>query len=184
MICNREPAYIITNGIKCLAAILVMAGFGIAAGADTLPSTLNSTTLTATVSEQATISVPANVTFTVTNVAVTTAAASGTISCTNIVLNNTKALRMSLQANAAAFTPPAGGSVTWSASDVTWDVGSWGAGPTGSAGTLSSAAFGTVVQTAANAASVTGSCTFTLAAKAVDRAGNHTLAMTWKVESL
>jgi hypothetical protein len=177
----------IVNSTRLFAAIATAAVLpltGIAASADTLPSTLNTTTLTATVSEQATISVPASLTFTVTNVNVTTSVSSGTISCTNIVLNNTKTLKMSLQANAAAFTAPTGGSVTWSASDVTWNTGSWGAGPTGSSGTLSSAAYGAVVQTAANAASLSGSFTLTLASKVVDRAGNHTLALTWKVESL
>ena len=174
--------------MKCFLTVITCGALWavatLAGSADTLPSTLNSTTLTATVSEQATISVPATLTFTVTNVNVTTAVGSGTITCTNIVLNNTKTLRMSLQANAAAFTAPAGGAVTWAAGDVTWSVGSWGAGPTGSSGTLSNAAYGAVVQTAANAASLTGNCTFTLASKVVDRAGNHTLAMTWKVESL
>src|SRR4051794_18234306 len=156
-----------------LTSIALLACGCLAASADTLPSTLNSTTLTATVSEQAVISVPASLTFTVTDVNTTTAVSSGTVSCTNIVLNNTKTLKMSLQANAAAFTPPAGGAVTWSASDVTWNTGSWGVGPTESSGTLSSAAYGAVVQTTANATSLSGSFTLTLASKAVDRAGNH-----------
>lgn len=173
--------------MKNLRALLACTALGltaIAASAETLPSTSHTTTLTATVSEQATISVPAGITFTVTDATAPTTAASGTISCTNVVLANLKTLKISLQANAAAFTPPTGGSVTWSAGDVSWNAGSWGTGPTGTAATLSNSAYATVVTTAANAASVTGSCTFTLAPKAIDRAGSHTLAMTWKVESL
>lgn len=152
----------------------------------TLTDTSQTTTLTANVSEQARVTVPAGVTFNVTNVSSSTAATNASVSVDSIVLATaTKQLRVSLQANAASFTPPVAGATTWGAGDVTWNAATW-TNASGAAGTLSNAAYTTVATCTADAAdcSTTG-LVFTLGAKStVKRAGNHTLVVTWKFESI
>jgi len=150
-----------------------------------LPDTSQTTVLTANVSEQATVTVPAGITFNVTNITVPTAASAASVTVSNIVLGTaTKQLRLSVQGSAASFTPPVGGATTWSAGDVTWNAASW-TNATGSSGTLSSASYNTVADCTADAANCsTTALVFTLAAKpTVKRSGNHTLTMTWKFES-
>jgi hypothetical protein len=173
---------------RCLAACFALSAFtAVSAGAQTvsLPDTSVTTTLTAVVSEQATVSVPGNVSFNVTNITTgTTATAS--VSVSNIVLANaTKQLKVSLQAGAATFTPPAVGVTTWAPGDVSWNASTW-TNATGASGTLSSGAYTEVSTCAADAASCsTNDLTFTLAANpAVKRAGNHTLVVRWKVEAI
>jgi hypothetical protein len=152
----------------------------------TLPDTSQTTILTATVSEQARVTVPASVAFTVADVSSSTAASAAAITIDRIVLATaTKQLRISVQAGAASFTPPVVGSITWAAGDVSWNAATW-TRATGAAGTLSSSAFTAVATCNADAAdcSTTG-LVFTLGAKAtVQRSGNHTLTVTWKVESI
>ena len=151
-----------------------------------LPDTSQTTLLTAVVSEQARVSVPASVSFAVTNVGNTTTAGAVTVAVDRIVLATaTKQLRVTVQAAAGAFTPPVGGAATWSASDVTWNAPSW-TRATGASGTLSSSSFNQVATCDPDAAdcSTTG-LVFTLGAKpSVQRAGNHTLTVTWKFESI
>jgi len=138
------------------------------------------------VSEQARVIAPATVTFNVTDVGSSTPASAASVTVDRIVLATaTKQLRISVQANAASFTPPSVGETTWAASDLTWNAATWSSA-TGAAGTLSSAAYTTVATCAANAAacSTTG-LVFTLGANpAVQRSGAHTLTVTWKFESI
>jgi len=152
----------------------------------TLPDTSQTTLFTATVSEQARVIVPASVSFSVTNVANTTAASSASVTIDRIVLATaTKQLKVSVQAAAAAFTPPVVGATTWAAGDISWNAATW-TRATGAAGTLSSSAFTQIATCDANAAdcSTTG-LVFTLGAKpTVVRSGNHTIVVTWKVESI
>ncbi len=167
------------------AAALVLASsvaFGVAV---VLPDETQQTTINATVSEQANVVVPATVAIAVTDVSSATASGNESVSVTAIVLLEAQALRISLQANAADFTVPAGGTVTWEAGDVTWNAATWTNG-TGSAGTLSNAAYVQVAQSDPNAPStVTSDLVFTLGAKpTVDRAGVHSLLCTWKFESV
>lgn len=151
-----------------------------------LPDTSQTTLLTAVVSEQARVSVPANVSFAVTNVSNSTAAGAVTVGVNRIVLATaTKQLRITVQAAAGTFTAPVGGATTWSASDVTWNASSW-TRATGASGTLSSSSFNQVATCDPDAAdcSTTG-LVFTLGAKpSVQRSGNHTLTVTWKFESI
>jgi len=151
-----------------------------------LPDTSQTTTLTATVSEQARVIVPATVTFLVTNVSASTAASAASVTVDRIVLATaTKQFKVSLQAAASSFTPPVGGATTWAASDVTWNAATW-TNATGSSGALSSSAYNAVATCTADATtcSTTG-LVFTLAAKTtVQRSGNHTLSVTWKFESI
>ena len=151
----------------------------------TLPDTSQTTTLNADVSEQADVTVPATIAFAVTDVSLATPSAAQSVSATSIVLNNGQALKISRQANSTSFTPPAGGTITWAASDVSWPAPAW-TGGIGSLGTLSSAAYNTVATSTANPTELsTTALKFTLAGKStVDRCGTHSLVTTWKFESV
>jgi hypothetical protein len=152
----------------------------------TLPDTSQTTTLTAVVNDQARVSVPSGVTFTVDDIASNTVASEASVTVTNIVLATaSKQLKISLQSDTASFTPPVGGATTWSASDVSWNAASW-TNASGTAGTLSSSAYTTVATCTADAASCnTTALAFTLAARTtVKRSGNHTLVVRWKFESI
>jgi hypothetical protein len=151
-----------------------------------LPDTSQTTTLTAAVSEQARVTVPAGISFNVSDVASATAAGAASVTVSNIVLaTDTKQLKISIEAGAGSFTPPAVGATTWSAGDVTWNAATW-TNATGASGTLSNSSFSEVATCDADAASCsTNGLVFTLGAKgAVRRAGNHTLSVTWKFESI
>lgn len=152
----------------------------------TLPDSSQSTTMTAEVSEQAQVIVPAGVTFNVSNVGAITTASAATVTVDNIVLATaTKQLKISLQASAAAFTPSVALATTWSAGDVSWGAATFTNG-TGALGTLSNVAYSEVGTCAADTASCgTTSLVFELAPNtAVKRSGSHTLVMTWKFESI
>lgn len=173
--------------IFLLVAVLILGLSAIAvATVVTLPNETQSTTFTATVAEQANVTVPATVTFNVNDVTSTTDG-TGAVSATSIVLTDGSALKISLQGDAASFTPPAAGGTTWDVGDVSWVAGDWTNG-TGAIGTLSSAAYIEVATSDANAVSTSSTITFTLAAKAAADpaifAGDHTLVATWKFESL
>ncbi len=150
----------------------------------TIPNSSNTTAVTANVAEQCTINLPATATFTVNDV---TAATTTTVNVdlSNIILTDGHSLHLSLEAANASFTPPSGGSVTWDASDISWGVNSWTNG-TGQAGSLSNASFIPVVFSSNNASELANATLqLTLAAKpTVNRAGAHTLSVTWKVESV
>jgi hypothetical protein len=151
-----------------------------------LPDTSQTTLLTAVVSEQARVAVPAGVSFAVTNVANSTAASAVTVTADRIVLATaTKQFRITVEAAAGSFTPPVVGATTWSAADVTWNAPAW-TRATGASGTLSSVSFNTIATCDADAADCsTTALVFTLGAKStVRRSGNHTLTVTWKFESI
>jgi len=151
-----------------------------------LPNSTQTTTLTANVSDQARVTVPAGVTFAVTNVSANTAASDASVTIDAIVLAAaTNQLKISLQANAASFTPPVAGATTWAAGDVTWNAATW-TNATGASGTLDSSAYNEVATCTADASScTTNGLVFTLGAKAtVKRAGNHTLQVRWKFEAI
>lgn len=151
-----------------------------------LPDTSQTTTLTATVAEQARVQVPSGASFTVNDVSSSTASSAASVTVSNIVLATaSKQLRLSLQAEAASFSPPVGGAATWAAGDVSWNAASW-TNATGAAGTLSNSAYNPVATCTADVASCnTAGLTFTLAANAaVKRSGNHTLVVRWKFESI
>jgi len=172
--------------VFAFGAVAVMAGTASAQVTVSLPDTSATTTLTAAVAEQARVTFPTGVSFTVADVASSTASGSATVNVSNIVLATAgKQLKISLQANAAAFTPPVAAATTWSASDVTWGAGSW-TNATGAVGTLSNSAYTEVATCAADAAScATSALVFTLGAKStVQRSGNHTLVVRWRVESI
>jgi hypothetical protein len=152
----------------------------------TLPDTSRTTTMTATVSEQATVTVPSGVTFNVTNVGQSTDATAASVTVANIVLATaTKQLRVSIQGNASSFTPPVVGATTWDADDVSWNAATW-TNATGASGTLSSSSYTAVATCTADSASCsTTGLVFTLGANTgVRRAGNHVLTVTWRFEAI
>lgn len=167
-------------------ALLVACAGGLAAQTTVaLPDDSQTTTLTATVSEQARVTVPAGVTFNVTDITAITAASAASVTISNIALASpTKKVKVSIQAGAADFTAP-GGADTWSASDVKWNAATW-TNATGAAGTLDHSAYNEVATCTADTASCsTTGLVFTLGAKGtVKRSGNHTLTVTWKIESI
>ena len=179
---NRVVPQLLVAG----AIVLSTAAIANAQTTVTLPDTSQTTTFTATVSEQARVTIPAAISFNVFDVSASHAASAASITIDNIVLATaTKQLKLSIQASAASFTPPVGGATTWSATDITWNAATW-TNATGSSGTLSSSAYNAVATCNANAStcSTTG-LVFTLGAKStVNRSGNHTLTATWKVESI
>jgi len=172
-----------------LFAASAVAMIGTSAWAQTtvvLPDTTQTTTLTATVGDQARVTVPTGVSFAVSDIALSTAASAASVSVANIVLATaSKQLRLSLQAEAAAFTPPVSGSPSWAAGDVAWNAATW-TNAAGAAGTLSSSAYNPVATCTADVSSCsTVGLTFTLAANTtVRRSGNHTLVVRWKFESI
>ena len=171
------------NTIWIVAVVLLVSASLANAVVVVLPNEAQATTFTATVSEQADVTVPATVTFAVVDVSSATQSTESA-SATSIVLTDGNALKISLQASAADFTAAAGGTNTWEDGDVSWNAATWTNG-TGTVGTLINTSYTQVAYTSANAASTaTANLIFTLAADAtVDRAGNHTLASTWKFES-
>jgi hypothetical protein len=176
----------LTHILLTLGVLAASAGLAQAQTTVTLPDTSQTTTLTATVSEQARVLVPIGVTFNVTNVSNNTAAAGASVTIDRIVLATaTKQFKVSLEANAAAFTPPASGATTWAPGDVSWNAATW-TNATGASGTLSNAAFTAVATCTAGVATCsTTALVFTLAAKTtVQVSGNHTLTVTWKFESI
>lgn len=176
----------VQTSVLAFGAVAVMAGTASAQVTVSLPDTSQTTLLTATVAEQARVTFPSGVSFTVADVANSTASGNASVNVSNIVLATaSKQLKISLQANAAAFTAPVSGATTWSASDVTWGAGTW-TNAAGAAGTLSNSAYNEVATCAANAASCdTSSLVFTLGAKStVQRSGNHTLVVRWRVEAI
>ena len=133
--------------------------------------------------EQCVISAPAVIAFNVTDISLPTTV-TVRVDITQIkLIGRDRRLKLSVRANAANFTPPTPGAITWAASDVRWSAGGW-MGGAGSADTLSSTAFREVALSALDAESLTNNTlTFTLAPKDVNRAGSYTLSVTWRVES-
>jgi len=147
----------------------------------TLPDTGQSSTLTATVTEQATVNVPAAISFAVSDVSLSTDASATAITVSGIVLDTvTKQLKISIKAATGSFT---GSGTTYSAGDVSWGTSTW-TGATATPGTLT-----TSFQTLATCtAGVTGCDTtdalFSLAAQPVTTSGAKTLTLNYKFESI
>ena len=148
-------------------------------------STLTST-LNATVDEQAKVTVPATIAFDVDALTASTDSNGQSVTITNIVLaSSSKQLRISLEAAATNFTPPVTGAATWAASDSTWNAASW-TNATGATGTLSHSAFHSVDTCHTDAAACnTTALVFTLAANGnIKRSGVHSIGVVWKIESI
>ena len=142
------------------------------------------TDVSAAAQETVAIEVPSGVSFLVTDVNTSTGGAPNpsTIRFSNANLSLGNALRVSVQADAAAFTPPSGSSIP--PSKVSWTtVGS--AGGMGWNGTLTSSSYSQVFQSDPARASGHVDLAWTLAAPGSGiRAGSHQLTIRWKVESI
>jgi hypothetical protein len=172
------------------ALVCILAGLTVA-GADSLaqttvilPDTSQTTGIVVNIMEQATVTIPSITFFTVANISVPTVSGPATVALSGLLRKTSSTgVALSLRANAAQFTPPQSGAPTWSAADVSWAPGTW-TGATGSAGVLSHASF-TRVATCATDGCSTNTLQFTLGPKpSVTRSGQHTLVVTWKIESL
>lgn len=134
--------------------------------------------------ETVTIGMPSFVSFLVTDLASTTngAPSPSVVNISGASLTTGKALRVSVIADTAAFTPPSGPGIP--IAKVSWQV--LGAnGGTGANGTLSASSYGLVFQ--ANPATASGhvDLAWSLAALGTGiRAGNHQVTIRWKVESI
>jgi hypothetical protein len=143
------------------------------------------TCASAAAQETVNITVPAAVFFNVTDVSVSTSGApsSTRVSFSNATLGS-KFLRVSVQPDVAAFTPPNGSGISIPASKVSWTIAGQNGG-VGSNGTLSSFSSALVFQS--NPATPEGyvDLGWTLAASGSGiRAGNHQLTIRWKLESI
>lgn len=178
---------VIVRTSMVLAATVITAGYASAQTTVALPDQTQTTTMTANVSEQARVTVPAGVTFNVVNTSAITNAGAASVTVDNIALATaTKQLQISVAANALAFTN-AGAGATWASSDVTWGVATFSNAGVGSAGALAGVGtYATVATCAVDvAACSTTNLAFSLAAKpTVKNAGNHTLVITWKFASI
>ena len=144
------------------------------------------TTLTAVVSDQARVQLPSGISFNATSVERPIESDAVSVLLDRIVLPTpTAQVRLSVQAAATSFTPPIAGVTTWDAADVSWTAGQW-SNAEGGAGTLSPTTYSTIATSHADvSSSSTDGLFFTLAAKpTVTRAGNHTLAIVWKIEAI
>jgi len=134
--------------------------------------------------ETVSISVPMAISFPVTDVSRSTSGAPDvtTVSFSNANLSSGRVLRVSVQSDAAAFTPPNGSSIP--VSNVSWNnVGANGG--IGMNGTLSSSSYALVFQSDPAMTSGHVDLGWTLAAPgSAIRAGNHQLTIRWKVESI
>ena len=177
--------FVRTSVIAAVAAL--SAGVASAQTTVALPDTSQTTTLTANVSEQARVTVPAGITFNVTNTSAITTAAAASVTVDNIALATaTKQLAITITPEALSFTS-AGAGATWVSSDVTWNAATFSNAGVGSAGVLAGVATDQLVATCAVnvAACSTTTLAFSLAAKpAVVNAGNHTLVIRWKFASI
>lgn len=140
--------------------------------------------LPASAQDSVTIQVPIGVSFQVSDVSRSSNGSpeSSTLSFSSANLTGGHVLRVSLQADAAAFTPPSGAGIP--ASKVTWTAFS-ATGGTAFNGTVGSSAYNLVFQSAPTATSGQVDLTWSLAAPGSGtRAGSHQLAIRWKVESI
>jgi hypothetical protein len=140
--------------------------------------------VSASAQETVSIAVPVAISFEVTDVSRST---SGTPSVTTVSFSNPnlspgKALRVSVQSDAVAFTAPSGPSIP--ASNVSWsNLGA--SGGIGWNGTLGSSFYTLVYQSDPARTSGHVDLGWTLAAPASGiRAGSHQLTIRWKVESI
>ncbi len=157
------------------------------AGAQTtviLPDTSQTTGVVVNIMENVTVTIPPAAFFSVANISAPTPSSTLTVSASALMRKTTSTgIALSVRAAAPQFTPPQSGLPTWAAADVSWPAAAW-TGATGTAGTLSSAAFTRVATCEVDGCS-TSSLLFTLAPKpGVTRSGAHTLVVTWKIESL
>lgn len=129
---------------------------------------------------------PTSVTFSVFDVSTSAAGSPNPtrLEFSSIDLQAGNALRVSVQAEASTFTPPAPGGTEIPASKVSWTTsGAQGGG--GTSGTMSDTSYGQVFQSTTSASSAQVDVHWTLASIGGGvRAGFHDLTLRWKLESV
>lgn len=136
--------------------------------------------------ESVEVVLPSSVSFTVFDVSI---AATGSpnptrLTFSSIDLQEGNALRVSVQAEAATFTPPAPGGLAIPTSRVSWTT-SGVQGGSGTSGTMSDTSYGQVFQSTTSVSSAQVDVHWTLAAVGGGvRAGWHDLTLRWKIESV
>jgi hypothetical protein len=134
--------------------------------------------------ESVQVSVPGSVTFWVNDVSASSEGSPGaaTVSFESASLNSGRSLRISVRATSSTLTAPSGTPIP--VSSITWTV-TGVAGGTGSSGTLNSSDFTQVFVSSANPTSGAVELRWTLAQPGSGiRAGNHSLALEWRFESV
>jgi hypothetical protein len=176
---------------RVLSLSIVALAMATAAGAtDTvaLPGNSTQTTeLTATVSEQATVTVPTAISFAVVNIGAQTLGSAAAVSVTGILLNTGKNLEISVKAGGDFVTTGSGTGTAFSAGDVIW-TGGTGTHWTGIADStgLSTSTFKAVATCDGTQTSCsTSDAGFKLKANsAVTLLGAQALTMTWHFASI
>jgi len=170
--------------ILCLLPVCLYAGsVTLAGGANENAAT---STMVVHVSEQYLLTVPATIGFQVADTRIDASSTPVSIELKGMVLSRaTQQMKLYLKAATDSFITPAPGAPTWLATDIHWSAGEWQHGA-GKVGTLSAAAFTEVVSSDAGARSLsTNDFEFTLNANPrVIHAGDHSLQVIWKVESM
>ena len=138
------------------------------------------------VSEQCYLTVPAIIGFQIADSRVDTTSTPVFIALNGIVLARaTQQVKLYLKAMTESFVTPVPDAPTWRATDIHWSTGVWQHGA-GQEGTLSAASFSQLVRSDAGATSLTtDGFVFTLHANpSVIQAGDHSLQLVWKIESM
>lgn len=170
-------------------AALAMATVAGAQVTVTLPDVGSQTTLlTADVSEQADVTVPTDISFTVDDISVDTPADAATpVTVTNIVLvSNTAQLKISVAGSAASFS---GAAIPYDVGDVGWNPANdavWVAGTADVDGVLLNGTYAELVLCDADTADCsTGDAKFYLRANtSIMTSGPQTLTMSYKFERI
>ena len=145
---------------------------------------ISALTSSAPADETVTITVPMSVTFYVFDVGSSTVADENptTIGFTGASLTAGRSLRISVKAEAADFTPPGGDGIP--ESNVSWTT-SGAVGGSGSNGQLSSVSYTQVFQSNADPTAGSVDVSWSLSSTGAGiQAGNHTLVIRWKLESV
>lgn len=174
-----------TSAFACILVGLTVAGAdSLAQTTVILPDSSQTTGIVVNIMEQATVTIPTMAFFTVANITVSTSSSPAAVALSGLLRKTTSTgVALSLRANAPQFTPPQPGAPTWAAADVSWTAGAW-TGGTGSPGVLNNSSFTRVASCNVDGCS-TNTLQFTLGPNpSVTRSGQHTLVVTWKIESL
>lgn len=151
--------------------LIVLATLFIAAGADV-----------ALAQESATVTLPTSVSFTVSNVSAASAGSPATTRAafSNATLLPDRLVRISVRAETATFDSAGN---TFPASLISWTIAGANNG-TGLAGSVSATSWTPVFEGYVNSTQGAADLTWTLSAPGRTRAGTHTLALRWKIESV
>lgn len=172
----------ITKVLTLLMALLLLACS--TASVEGAQLDTGSTAITATVPEQGVLTVPGALSFSVENVSGNTTSGSFSVSFTCSLLAG-NAARIKVQAMAATFTKPAGaGGQAIPVNKLSWAGQGTPTGGSVSPGNLSDTTATAVFESQPDVTAGSFQLTWTLAAPGTDTAaGDHTLNITWTLES-